>query len=96
MSSRRLLVLLRHAPERGPYKTALRDGDWPEEVKILAELHKETAMNRAAKYAGGKHEYRPTVFLSPVERREIAAEKAADEEFAEEARESLFSDLFGF
>ncbi len=95
MSSRRLLVLLRHAPEIGPYKTALRDGDWPEFTKILAELHKETAMNRAAKYAGGKHEYQPTVFLSPVERREVAEEAAEQEEFTEEARESLFSDLFG-
>lgn len=95
MSSRELLVLLRHAPETGAYKTALRDGDWPEQTQILAELHKETALNRAAKYAGGKHAYRPTLFLSPVERVKHFKQAAAQAEFSKAAREDLMAEAFG-
>jgi hypothetical protein len=95
MSSRELLVLLRHAPERGPYKAALREGDWPEDTKILAELHKEVALNRAGKYAGGQHAYTPKVFLSPVERVKHFKEAAAVAAFEKSAREELEADVFG-
>ena len=94
MSSRKLLVLLRHAPESGPYKTALRDGNWPEWAKILAETHRELALYRAGKYAGGKHEYTPKVFLDPVERVERFNETREQEEFESEARDDFFSSLF--
>ncbi|MDO3208690.1 Uncharacterised protein [Mycobacteroides abscessus subsp. massiliense] len=94
ISSRRLLVICRHAPEDGPYKTALRDGDYPEWVQMLKEIHKEIALYRASKYVGGDHEYIPQVFLSLPERIEHFGREAAEAEFIEEAREGLLSDLF--
>lgn len=94
MSSRRLLVLCRHAPEEGPYKTALRNGDYPEWVQMLKEIHKEVALNRASKYVGGEHEYIPKVFLSMPERIEHFELEAAEGEFIEEARGGLFDNLF--
>lgn len=91
MSSRRLLVLLRHAPEIGPYKTALRDGNWPEWVEMLRELHKEVAIGRASKYVGTEGEYKPKIFLSPTERVEhFETAQAEDDEF-----DDLVADLVG-
>lgn len=92
MSSRKLLVLLEHAPETGPYKTALRDGNWPEWVKILANIHKELALYRAAKYVGGPNEYIPNVFLDPIER--VDRFNEAQQEQQELESSDLFSDLY--
>ena len=89
MTSRQLLVLLEHPrSEDSPYPRALRDGQWPEWMQMLKELHKELALYRASWHVGKKGEYKPKVFLDPVERRErfaelqeIQAEKAeVDEE----------------
>lgn len=90
MSSRKLLVLLRHAPETGPYKTALRDGDWPDWVQMLKEIHKELALDRASKYVGTPHEYTPMVFMSKPERLSRSAEVEAEEDFQERAFDDLF------
>lgn len=92
MSSRRLLVLLEHAPEVGPYKTALRGGDWPEWMQMIKEIHKEIALNRASKYVGGPNEYRPNVFLSPTERVEHHDEKAAEDQEFDDLLSELVDD----
>lgn len=95
MSSRRLLILLRHAPEIGPYKTALRDGDWPTELQMLKEIHKELALSRASNYAGTDYEYEPKIFVSPAEAAEQAAEEQAETLFREREFGGLISQLFG-
>lgn len=64
------LIEVDFAPEDGAVAKARRDGDWPEETKILAEMHKELAIYHAAKYRQSDKNYKATVFLSPVERRE--------------------------
>lgn len=71
MSSRRLLALLEHPRSAdSPYARALRDGEWPEWMEMLKELHKEFALYRASWYVGKKGEYKPKVFLNLTERRE--------------------------
>lgn len=75
MSSRRLLALLEHPKTvDSPYARALRDGEWPEWMEMLKELHKEFALYRASWYVGRKGEYRPKVFLNLKERKEKFAE----------------------
>ncbi|MCV7100085.1 hypothetical protein H7I01_06715 [Mycobacterium palustre] len=93
MSSRRLLVLLKEAPERGPYKTALRGGRWPELETMIAELHKEFAAFRASHYVGTEHEYTPKMFVDPSERAQILRDEAEAEAFIEEAQEDMFDQL---
>lgn len=90
MSSRRLLALLANPKsDNGPYMRALRDGNWPEWMTMLKELHKELALYRASWYVGKKGEYTPKVFLDPVERVEKAKEAAELAEFQAEADEDL-------
>lgn len=93
MSSRRLLVLLKHARETGPYMQALRDGGWPPVTKILAEVHKELALYRASKYAGGDNEYAPLIFVDPVTVKREAEEAAAADEFREKVQTRVFGKL---
>ncbi|EUA18475.1 putative gp13 [Mycobacterium xenopi 3993] len=93
MSSRRLLVLLRHAPENGPYKTALREGKWPEFMQILAEIHKELALYRASHYVGSENEYTPKVFIDPVERRALADQQAEEEAASENFQNDLAAQM---
>lgn len=83
-------------PESSEFKTCAappfgRDGDWTELQRMVAHLTNETSANRASKYAGGEHEYEYTVFVSPVERRERAAETAAEMDFAEDEFEKLLT-----
>lgn len=93
MSSRRLLVLLKHPRENGPYARALRDGGWPPATKMLAEIHKELALYRAAKYAGGDNEYSPLIFVDPLEAKQRAAEAEQQAEFRKEAEANIFADF---
>nr|WP_156772866.1 hypothetical protein [Mycobacterium gordonae] len=93
MSSRRLLVLLEHAPEDGPYKLALHNRPWPEYMQILAETHKELALYRASHYVGGENQYTPKVFLDPVEREKAHAAALANEAAIEEAQDDMADEL---
>jgi hypothetical protein len=71
MSSRRLLALLEHPKSAdSPYARAMRDGEWPEWMEMLKELHKELALYRASWYVGKKGEYKPKVFLNQKERQQ--------------------------
>lgn len=81
----RTLIELEYAPEDGAVARAMRGGDWPEWVQILAEIHKEEAVYHAAKYSTPKKKHQATVFLSPVERRKRQEEAVAD---AQERQES--------
>ncbi|MGU3650692.1 hypothetical protein [Mycolicibacterium sp. A43C] len=90
LSSRRLLVLLANLKgENGPYARALREGNWPEWMTMLKELHKELALYRASWYVGKKSEYIPKVFLDPLERLEAATESAEHAEFQAEVDQEL-------
>lgn len=93
MSSRRLLVLLEHAPELGPFKKALRGGSWPEYMQILAKIHEELALYRASYYVGGENQYTPKVFLDPSERERVQAEQAEAEQALEESQEDMAAEL---
>lgn len=93
MSSRKLLVLLRHPRENGPYMAALRDGGWSTQTKMLAEIHKELALYRASKYAGGENEYSPMVFVDPLEAKQQAEEAEQVSVFREEAETDVFTGL---
>lgn len=100
LSSRKLLNLVMRLPSSSEFKRLAkppfgRDGDWTELEKMVAELHNETAANRASKFAGGPNEYEYKVFLSPVDRREKFEKARDEEEFADEARDELFDQLFG-
>lgn len=95
MSSRRLLVLLRHAREFGPYRTALRAGAWPLWVRMLQEIHKELALSRASRYVGTDYEYEPQVFVSPAEVAEHVAEEEAETQFHQREFGGLVSRVFG-
>lgn len=93
MSSRELLVYARHFKETGAYKTALRDGGWPEFMQVISDLHKEVALLRAMHYVGGENQYTPKVFLDPRDRERVQAEQADAERAIEEAQEGMASDL---
>lgn len=94
MSSRELLVLLRHAPEDGPYKTVLRDGDWPDWVQMIKEIHKEISVYRASKYVGTDYEYVPMVFMSAPERSARLAQERVESEFQENAFDEFTCTVF--
>jgi len=93
MTSRELLTLMRHLSDRGAYKTFLREGDWPEDVQILTEIHKELALYRAAKYVGGPNEYMPKVFMSLREQRELAEKAERRESELKQSEDDLFNAL---
>jgi len=93
MSSRRLLVLLKHPRRDGPYETALRDGGFTTVEKMLAELHKEFALYRASHYVDTDNAYTPKVFLDQQEARKLLAEQAAEEQDREESEEGLYESL---
>lgn len=85
------LIEVDFAPEDGAVAKARRDGDWPEWVKILAELHKEDALYHAAKYRQSDKSYKATVFLSPVERRERAERELAEALEHQEAETDFYA-----
>lgn len=77
VTSRELLVLLEYLPDKGAFKMALqgREGDWPEDVQILAAIHECLAMSNAVKFGQGE----APVFLSPKARWERHLEQAEEE-----------------
>ncbi|OQZ97056.1 hypothetical protein BST10_10070 [Mycolicibacter algericus DSM 45454] len=95
MSSRKLLVLLEHSSENGPYRRAVSGGDWPTWMQMLKEIHKEAALSRASRYAGTRYEYQPQVFVSPVERAEQEAADAADDQFQADAYAKVLAQITG-
>ncbi|MDH6199182.1 hypothetical protein M2272_005850 [Mycobacterium frederiksbergense] len=85
LSSRLLLDLIRGFPDKSDFKTHAappfgRDGNWPVSMQMLKHLTNETARNRASKYAGGDHEYMPTIYFDPVEALELHEEARAEED----------------
>lgn len=82
MSSRRLLVLLRHAPESGPYDKALRGGRQARSERVAEEHFNETARLRAsfhAAHGGEDAAYEPFILSDPVDEIEDARLKAIDD-----------------
>jgi hypothetical protein len=93
MSSRRLLVLLKHPRTDGPYETALRDGGFTTLEKMIAELHKEFALYRASHYVDTDNEYTPKVFLDQREAKKLLADQEAEEREQERSEEDLYAGL---
>jgi len=91
LSSRRLLGLIENLPELSAFKTALRDGDWPTDTQILAEMHKELANFHAGHRPEGEREY--STFVSPVEHRKRYAEQMAEAEFGAQQLDVLYDQL---
>ena len=96
LSSRRLLALLDvlSADDHSAFATAMRDGDWPDETKMIASLHNSTVMFHEGQKA---EEYREPVvqYLSPVERRERYEAQLAEAEDDADALDNVF-DQIGF
>lgn len=85
------MALIEFLPDDGAFKMALygREGDWPEQMEILAKILEELALYHAFKY--GKDEAQ--VILSPKARLrayEEAAEEAQDAESAMDEVDSWF------
>lgn len=93
MSSRKLLVLLRHPRKDGPYERALHDGGWPDFMKMMAEIHKEVALFRASHYVDTDNAYTPKVFIEPAEAKRRAAETAEEEREHEENVNDLYDEV---
>lgn len=92
MSSRRLLALLEYPrSDDSPYARAMRDGEWPEWMEMLKELHKEFALYRASWYVGKKGEYKPKIFLNMRERVERFTQAQEQEVKQAEVEEELES-----
>lgn len=83
VTSRELLVIIEYLPDKGAFKMALqgREGDWPEDIQILAKIHEELALYHSWKY--GQDEVQ--VFLSPKARWEHHLRQAEEEEDLEYA-----------
>lgn len=62
-------------------------------MNILKEAHKESALHRAALYAGGPNEYVPKVFLDPQEARDRIDTAQAEEKAIDDATDELFDSL---
>lgn len=94
LSSRKLLTLIEHLPLEGAFKMALmgREGDWPEETEILADIHKWVTLGYAAKFHPGE---RVQTYLSPKAREQYYTEQSEAEEFADRGFDGLMGDLFG-
>lgn len=94
MSSRELLVLVRHLKDGSAYKTALRDGKWPEFMQILADLHKEVSLLRGV-HVSGDGEYELHRFVDPSEREALHLEQVEAQQFLDEATDDLY-EMVGF
>ena len=93
LSSRKLLVLLEELSDNASLKKEFSESGWPEWVQILAEIHKEDALNRAGKYAGTKHAYEVKTFVPPKERLRKYIEVTERTEFQKEVQDDLFEQL---
>lgn len=87
----RKLVDPKFAPEQGAVAKTVRDGDWPEWVAILAEIHKEQAIFHASHYRRSDKRYKATVFQSPVERRKRHEQAVVDARDLEESEQSFYA-----
>jgi len=88
MSSYELLELLYHMPDRGAFKTAVRDGDPCEEGLALRQAANELSVLRAAYVPKAKGDrYGARMFLTPSRLRSMVEQ----EQQQGEVRESVYS-----
>lgn len=90
LSSRRLLMLAEKLSERGDSELyrALSGTGWPEITELLARIHDDVSMMRAARFSGsGDEELGTYSLMLPPKRREAAV--AESEQDAVETRELL-------
>jgi hypothetical protein len=87
MSSRRLLVLIERLPEKGAFKTAIRDGEWTLQEQLLTAVFNQIHAMRGDAYGEG-FLFRP--ILSPSMQRqkddELAAARAAHDDVIAQLR----------
>ena len=91
MSSRHLLALLRHLPEKSAYKTeAERDGEWPASVRMLQTGVNELSKLRASYHGMHGAQYEPILWISPGELRAQADEAEVGQELQAELADQFF------
>ncbi|WP_234803481.1 hypothetical protein [Mycobacteroides abscessus] len=99
LSSRKFLNLIYRLPELSEFKTNAappfgRNGDWPELTQITAKMHNEIAKYVASRFSTEEHPCEYTVLNSPLERAELAAEAAAQEQYQDEEYDKLLQGVF--
>lgn len=91
MSSRELLVYLRHLPDESAYKTeAERDGEWPARTRMLQTGVNELSKLRASYHGMHGSQYEPPLWISPGELRAQADEAEVGQELQAELSNQMF------
>jgi hypothetical protein len=94
MSSRRLLVLIKHLPQDGDYKLETESTTgWPELTEILAAIHEEIASDNVSKRTEPGTTAMVTTFVPPKDRLARVLEAIAEAEAREAEEEQLYSDM---
>lgn len=91
MSSRELLVLLRHLPDDSAYKTEERGGEWSAKVRMLQTGVNELSKLRASYHGMHGSQYEPVLWISPGELRA----QAEEDEVGQELQADLADQFFG-
>lgn len=93
LSSRRVLVLLRHSASRGPFKTALREGDFDLDQQLMVDIHAELSMARYSIQAaqGIEEPPDPERYLSTKETADMVADKLEQAELDDDASDDLLT-----
>ena len=91
MSSRELLVLLRHLPEDSAYKTeSERDGEWSSRTRMIQTGVNELSKLRASYHGMHGANYEPVLWISPGELRAQADEEEVGQELQQELSDQFF------
>lgn len=94
MSSRRLLVLIKHLPADSDYKLETQSSTgWPESTEMLAQIHEEIAGDNASKRTEPGKTATITTFVPPKDRLARALEAQAEAKAREEDDETFYSDM---
>lgn len=93
MTSRELLVLLKHLPDDSAYRRELSPTGWTEAEQMTAKTHEEFALWRASHYVNTPNEYAAVTFIAPKERLAIFLESEAIRQFEGRAIDGLMGAL---
>lgn len=91
LSSRELLVLIRHLPETSAYKRAKQHSGEPESMELLRDIRNELFAFVAGHKPEGERVYTPAP--GPKDREALIAEAIEQQRFIDEGREELMSGL---
>lgn len=92
MSSRELLIILKHLPGSSEFKKALGPDGWSDDERVAAmTANTLSELLRATNLAAGGEDYEPARVLSPLEQIEMAYDEAA----LDETRDDFMDQAFG-